>query len=59
MHKIQEAKDQLTKSLEREPTIKELSEVTELSEEQIILAMNAPMNVASLDIMKKEDMPFN
>ena len=58
LHKIQEAKDQLTKSLEREPTIKELSEVTELSEEQIILAMNAPMNVASLDNYEKEDMPL-
>ncbi|MFQ9521482.1 MAG: sigma-70 family RNA polymerase sigma factor, partial [Turicibacter sp.] len=58
IHKIQEVKDQLNKSLEREPTIKELAEATELTEEQIILALNAPMNVASLDNYEKEDMPL-
>ena len=54
IHKIQEVKDQLNKSLEREPTIKELAEATELTEEQIILALNAPMNVASLDNYEKK-----
>jgi len=58
LHKIQEAKDQLNKSLEREPTIGELARATELTEEQIILALNAPMNVASLDNYEREDMPL-
>ena len=57
IHKIQEMKDQLNKTLEREPTMKELAEATELTEEQIILALNAPMNVSSLDNYEKEDMP--
>ena len=51
-------KDQLNKTLEREPTMKELAEATELTEEQIILALNAPMNVSSLDNYEKEDMPL-
>ena len=58
LQKIQEAKDQLSKTLEREPTIRELARATELNEEQIILALNAPMNVASLDNYEREDMPL-
>ena len=58
LNKIQEAKDRLTKILEREPTIKELAIETELTEEQIILALNAPMNVTSLDNFEREDMPL-
>jgi len=58
LHKIQEAKDRLNKVLEREPNIRELAEATELTEEQIILALNAPMNVTSLDNYEREDMPM-
>ena len=58
IHKIQEMKDHLNKTLEREPTIREISAATELTEEQIILALNAPMNVASLDNYEREDMPL-
>ncbi|BEH91351.1 MAG: sigma-70 family RNA polymerase sigma factor [Turicibacter sp.] len=58
IHKIQEVKDQLNKTLEREPTMKELAEATELTEEQIILALNAPTNVSSLDNYEREDMPL-
>lgn len=58
LHKIQEAKDRLNKILEREPNIRELAEATELTEEQIILALNAPMNVTSLDNYEREDMPM-
>lgn len=58
IHKIQEAKDVLNKKLEREPTIKELATATDLSEEQIILALNAPVNVTSLDNYEREDMPL-
>ena len=48
----------LNKVLEREPTIKEIAQETELSEEQIILALNAPINVTSLDNYEREDMPL-
>lgn len=58
LHKIQEAKDRLNKVLEREPNIRELAKATELTEEQIILALNAPMNVTSLDNYEREDMPM-
>lgn len=58
LHKIQEIKDQLNKTLEREPTIKEIAAASELTEEQIILALNAPINVASLDNYEREDMPL-
>ena len=58
LHKIQEAKEQLSKVLEREPTLSELSAATDLSEEQLILALNAPMAVASLDKFEKDDMPL-
>lgn len=58
LHKIQEAKDRLNKELEREPTISELGEATQLTEEQIILALNAPINVTSLDNYEREDMPL-
>ena len=58
IHKIQEVKDHLNKVLEREPTIKEIAQETELSEEQIILALNAPINVTSLDNYEREDMPL-
>lgn len=58
IHKIQEVKDHLNKTLEREPTIREIAQSTDLTEEQIILALNAPMNVASLDNYEKEDMPL-
>ena len=51
-------KDHLNKVLEREPTIKEIAQETELSEEQIILALNAPINVTSLDNYEREDMPL-
>jgi len=58
IHKIQDAKDRLNKLLEREPTIKELAMETELTEEQIIMALNAPMNVTSLDNYEREDIPL-
>ena len=47
IHKIQEVKDQLNKSLEREPTIKELAEATELTEEQIKNGVNNNPNISS------------
>ncbi|MGL4373207.1 MAG: sigma-70 family RNA polymerase sigma factor [Turicibacter sp.] len=58
IHKIQAVKDNLNKLLEREPTIKEIAKASELSEEQIILALNAPMSVSSLDNFEKDDMPL-
>ncbi|HAX74021.1 MAG TPA: RNA polymerase subunit sigma [Firmicutes bacterium] len=58
IHKIQEIKDQLNKVLEREPTIKEIANASDLTEEQIILALNAPMTVSSLDNFERDDMPL-
>ena len=58
LYKIQEAKERLNKTLEREPTLSELAEATELNEEQIVLALNAPVGVASLDKFEKDEMPL-
>jgi len=57
-YKIAIVKDELTKNLGREPTIKELAEKTEIDEEQVILAMNAPTHATSLDYSEGDDTPL-
>lgn len=57
-YKISIAKDELTKELGREPTVGELAKVTELEEEHIILALNAPTQAISLDYTEGDDTPL-
>ena len=57
-YKISMVKETLAKKLERDPTITEIAVGSELSEEQVILALNAPINVASLDNYEKEESPL-
>jgi len=57
-YKIAIARDELTKYLGREPTIKELAEQTELDEERVILALNAPTQTTSLDYAEGDDAPL-
>ncbi len=58
IHKIQEVKEMLNKKLEREPTLSELVTASGLTEEQIVLALNAPTAVTSLDNFEKDEMPL-
>lgn len=58
-YKIAIAKDDLAKQLEREPTITELVATTGLTEEHIILALNAPTNATSLDTADGDDVPLS
>jgi len=57
-YKVAIARDELTKELGREPTITELANRTELDEEHIILAMNAPTHATSLDYSDGDDTPL-
>jgi len=57
-YKIAIAKDELTKDLGREPTIPELAKQTELDEEHVILALNAPTHATSLDYSEGDDVPL-
>lgn len=57
-YKIAITKDELAKHLGREPTIIELAKQTELDEEQVILALNAPTYATSLDYSEGDDAPL-
>ena len=57
-YKISLAKDELTKELGREPTVSELASLTELEEEHVILALNAPTQAISLDYTEGDDAPL-
>lgn len=57
-YKIAIAKDELTKVLGREPTISELSKETEIDEEHVILALNAPTQATSLDYAEGDEAPL-
>lgn len=57
-YKIAIAKDELTKELGKEPTVKELAKATELEEEHVILALNAPTQATSLDYSEGDDAPL-
>ena len=57
-YKIAIAKDELTKELGREPTVGELAKQTELDEEHVILALNAPTQATSLDYAEGDDVPL-
>jgi len=57
-YKIAIVKDELTKNLGREPTITELAQKTELDEEHVILALNAPTHATSLDYSEGDDTPL-
>ena len=55
--KIAKVKDELSKKLEREPTITEIAEVCDMSKDQIIMALNAPTNVTSIDNQIEGEVP--
>ena len=57
-YKISNTKEELTKTLGRVPTIRELAHKCELDEEQVILALNAPTNATSLDYSEGDDAPL-
>jgi len=57
-YKIAIAKDELTKNLGREPTLTELAKQTDLDEEHVILALNAPTQATSLDYSEGDDTPL-
>ena len=57
-YKIAIAKDDLIKRLGREPTLAELAKQTELDEEHVILALNAPTQATSLDYSEGEEAPL-
>ena len=57
-YKIAIAKDELTKNLGREPTITELAKKTDLDEDHVILALNAPTQATSLDYSEGEEVPL-
>lgn len=57
-YKIALAKDELSKQLGREPSITELANATELDEEHIILALNAPTQATSLDYADGDEAPL-
>jgi len=57
-YKIAIAKDELTKNLGREPNVTELAKQTELDEEHVILALNAPTQATSLDYSEGDDTPL-
>ena len=57
-YKIAIAKDELIKELGREPTITELAKQTELEEDHVILALNAPTQATSLDYSEGDDVPL-
>jgi len=57
-YRIAIAKDELTKHLGREPTLIELAQQTDLDEEHVILALNAPTQATSLDYSEGDDTPL-
>ena len=57
-YKVAIVKDELTKELGREPLIPELAKRTELDEEHVILALNAPTHATSLDYSEGDDTPL-
>ena len=58
-YKIAIAKDELAKSLGREPSITELAKATQLDEEHIVLALNAPTQATSLDYTDGDETPLS
>ena len=57
-YRVAIAKDELAKQLGREPSIAELAEQTELDEEHVILALNAPTQATSLDYTDGDEVPL-
>lgn len=57
-YKIAVVKDELIKQLGREPTLAELAKETELDEDHVILALNAPTQATSLDYSEGDDAPL-
>jgi len=57
-YKITIAKDHLEKELGRMPTISELAMHTNLEEEHVVLALNAPTQTSSLDYAGADELPL-
>ena len=57
-YKIANVKEELFQTMGRVPTIAEIAQRCELDEEQVILALNAPTNAASLDYCEGDDAPL-